>query len=596
MSLDTDVLIIGAGMSGIGLAIQLKKKYPHASYEIYEKANNLSGTWWANTYPGCGCDVPSHLYSFSFALNPEWTRPFALQPEILAYFRSVAQRYGVDRNITYQSTVQEAAFDSKTGTWLVTIFDQKSNSTFQRRAKVLISAVGALSTPKDCEIKGAEKFQGKLFHSAEWDHSFDWAGKDVVVVGIGNLGNGCSATQFVPIMTEGKGKTRKLTQFSRQAHWLIERPNPLYSPFFKWAMRNIPGLMKVLRSVMVLIMDSSFSFFFTETGRKQRAQLTKAIIEYIKKNAPEKYHAALIPNSEIGCKRRVMDTDYLACLHREEMELIATDPIEEITETGVTTKSGKEVKADAIVLATGFKAQQVLYPLVIKGENGTTLNEHWKQASGGTPQAYYGTCLAEFPNLFVMMGPNTATGHMSVIYTTECQINFALRVLRPVMESIYPSTFPSLNPFSRKACDTIVVTKDAERKDNEWVQEHSKKIVWTSGCTSWYLDESGKNTLLYPDYQIKFWLRSIFIPYRSDFAYANSPVHLRGKNHEQHQKANRNSILIATGLIVALAAAYTVGKAYGIDSRDIKDLAAGGRQNIFKYLRSALEQLPFSSR
>lgn len=182
-SLDTDVLIIGAGMSGIGFAIQLQKKYPLATFEIVEKADDLGGTWWANTYPGCGCDVASHFYSYSFALKPDWTRKFALQPEIVAYFRDVAQRHDIPRHISFRSTVQNAEFDETTGTWLTTVLDQRTGQVRQRRSRVLIAAVGALSVPKGCEIKGAERYQGRMFHSAQWDHSFDWTDKEVVVIG-----------------------------------------------------------------------------------------------------------------------------------------------------------------------------------------------------------------------------------------------------------------------------------------------------------------------------------------------------------------------------------------------------------------------------
>ncbi|OAL71124.1 hypothetical protein A7D00_4787 [Trichophyton violaceum] len=212
MSLDTDVLIIGAGMSGIGFAIRLKEDFSQANYEIFEKSNGLGGTWWANSYPGCGFDVntsivPSHVYSYSFDLNPEWSMKHALQPEILAYFNSLVDKHNIAPYIRYNSVVQSAK---------------------HRRCKILISAVGVLSIPKECDIKGYDKFRGKLFHSAPWDYQFNWANKDVIVIG-----NGCSATQFVPIMTGGDSKVRKLTQFIRQPHWVIERPNNEYSPLFK---------------------------------------------------------------------------------------------------------------------------------------------------------------------------------------------------------------------------------------------------------------------------------------------------------------------------------------------------------------------------
>ena len=183
MALDTPILIIGAGMSGIGLAVQLTKQYGNIDYEIIEKSDNVGGTWWANQYPGCGCDVPSHFYSYSFALNPYWSRKFSLQPEIQAYFRSIAEKHDVPRHISFGQTVQKAEWVEESSTWLVELLDGRTKQTYSRRCKVLVSAVGALSVPKSCDIKGHEKFKGALFHSAKWDHSFDWEDKEVVVVG-----------------------------------------------------------------------------------------------------------------------------------------------------------------------------------------------------------------------------------------------------------------------------------------------------------------------------------------------------------------------------------------------------------------------------
>ncbi|KAL1954825.1 hypothetical protein VTO42DRAFT_555 [Malbranchea cinnamomea] len=583
MSLDTDVLIIGAGMSGIGLAIQLQKSFPQASYEIHEKTDHLGGTWWVNTYPGCGCDVASHLYSYSFALKPDWSRKFALREEIMEYFESVAEKYGVTKNITYRSAVQSASFDETTGTWLVTILDRQTNRAYERRAKFLVSAVGALSIPKECDINGAEKFKGKLFHSAKWDHSFDWAGKDVVVIG-----NGCSATQFVPIMTGGKGKARKLTQFSRQPHWLFERPNPFYSSLFKWTMKYVPLAMRLYRFYHYYLMESDFAGFYIDSGKKIRDDLAKTQLDYMRRTAPAKYHEALTPKIEIGCKRKVMDTDYLNCLHRENMELVFSDPISEITETGVRTKSGREVRADAIILATGFQTQQMLYPLVIKGENGVTLNEHWDKFSGGLPQAYFGTCVSQFPNFFIMMGPNTATGHLSVIYTTECQINFALRVMRPVLKSLYPPLLSSLNPFKGQGPDMVAVTIDAERRDNEWIQSEAKKFVWASGCTSWYIDpKTGRNTLLYPDWQWKYWLRSIFVPFRRDFVFTTTPVRLAGKNHGKKRNPYKTTTLVASGAGIALVL-FMLGKDIDPDATKLRDLVLKRNQDLVGIVRNAV--------
>ncbi|KAJ5134292.1 hypothetical protein N7448_000683 [Penicillium atrosanguineum] len=564
VSVDTDILILGAGSSGIAFAVQLQRQFPGASYEILEKANNLGGTWWVNTYPGCGCDVASHFYSFSFALNPNWSRKFAPQIEIAEYLHDVAVRNDIPRHVRFLATVQSAAFDEDSGTWVVTVRDGVSGKMFQRRSRILISAVGALSVPKSCELQGAERFKGRLFHSAQWDHSFDWAGKDVVVIG-----NGCSATQFVPVMSDGHKKTRKLVQFSRQPHWLAERPNPTYSRFFKWTMRYVPLAMRLYRFYLYALMEKDFLGFYQDTGGSIREDLKRTQIEYMKKNAPERYHDALIPQTEIGCKRKVMETDYLACLHRENVELVHSDPIEEVTETGVRTQSGREVQADAIILANGFQTQQVLFPMEITGEDGVTLNEHWDKSSSGSAQAYYGTCVSEFPNFFILMGPNTTTGHLSVIFSTECEVNFTLRVLRPILGALYPSRIWSIltYPFQRlftPAPNTVTVTPAAEHADNNWIQAVASKLIWATGCTSWYVDpRTGRNTMLYPDWQFNFWARSIFVPLKRDFVFGRSPVQLAAKEELKKDRRSRRLGHVASGLGLA-GVAVVVGLMVGL--------------------------------
>ncbi|KAH8657711.1 putative monooxygenase [Xylariales sp. PMI_506] len=509
MLTDTDILIIGGGMSGIGLAAQLRRQYKSTTFEIYEKTNDIGGTWAINTYPGCGVDVPSHFYSYSFALNPNWSRKFPLQEEILAYFHDVARRFDLSRHTRLECTVQKAVWDAAMSVWNVTIFDQALKRSFQRSCKALISAVGALSTPKECDVPGSEDFGGHIFHSARWDHSFDHANKKVLV-----LGNGCSATQFVPVVAETAGR---VTQVARQPHWLLERPNPTYSDAFKLCMR-IPGVMRLLRAKIYAELEAEWTMFETATGGGERKKLGEASRAYIRKNAPPKYVDALIPKFEVGCKRRVFDTDYLKCLHRENVELVSDDSVERITKSGVVFKSGKEIEVDAIILATGFVTTTLLSPLEIVGRNGVSINEHWKKHNQGLPQAYYGTCIAGFPNFFVMMGPNTVNGHLSVIYSSECQINFALRMLDPVLRST-PSR--GSKPGTGRQIAAVEVIQKAEDEDNNWIQSRAKELVWSSGCTNWYVEpKSGKNLMVYPHWQWHYWLRSIFLK-RQDVAYTS---------------------------------------------------------------------------
>ncbi|KAH7126912.1 hypothetical protein B0J11DRAFT_433542 [Dendryphion nanum] len=394
-----DFLIIGAGMSGLGLAVQLIRRFGVHNFELIEKSNDVGGTWLANTYPGCGCDVASHFYSYSFALNPNWSRKYSMQPEIQQYFRSVAEQYRIMKHVQFHSIVERAEWNDDSKIWTVTVLDLTTKTRTVRRAKILVSAVGALSVPKKCDTPGAENFKGHLFHSAEWDHSFDWKNKEVVV-----LGNGCSATQFVPIMAQGDGAVKKITQFSRQAQYLSERENPYYSSTFKAVMKYVPLAMRLYRGYYYWQMESDYPGFDIESGRAIRQELAKENEAYVKRTAPRKYWDALIPKIEIGCKRKVLDTDYLASLHKENVELIYDDPVEKIVEDGVRTKSGKTVHADAIVLAIGFATQQMLFPMEIVGRDGLSLNKYWDTTTQSVAQAYFGTCVPDFPNFFIMMG------------------------------------------------------------------------------------------------------------------------------------------------------------------------------------------------
>ncbi|KAF3765165.1 FAD/NAD(P)-binding domain-containing protein [Cryphonectria parasitica EP155] len=516
MDLDTDVLIIGAGLSGLGFAIQLQKTYGTTTckFEIIEKSDSVGGTWWLNSYPGCGCDVPSHFYSYSWALNPNWTRKYALQPEIHAYLGDLATRYDIERHTRLHTAVQGAVWDEQTATWLVTLCDQVTGETAKRRCKVLVSAVGSLSVPRECEIPGADKFQGRLFHTARWDHDFDWAGKDVVIIG-----NGCSATQIVPSISEG-GDTQavhKVTQFSRQAHWLSPRQQFEYSTIFKLTMRWVPFAMRVYRAWLYYEKEVDFlGYRMNKGGAGVRAGWTKTAAEYIRANAPEKYREFLVPTTEVGCKRRVNDTDYLAALHRDNVELVYDDPVEEIVREGVVTRSGRFVGADAVVLANGFQTKKMLFPMEIVGRGGVSLHEHWTSVSEGVPSAYFGTCVSNAPNFFMLMGPNSVSGHVSVVYTSECQTNFILRMIRPIMSRLEEQH--RQQQASCRKTDVVAVKPEAERRDLEETQTRAKELVWASGCTSWGVDEvTGRNFAMYPDWQFVFWFRSFWIRWR-DFS------------------------------------------------------------------------------
>ncbi|KAI1758006.1 putative monooxygenase [Xylaria castorea] len=515
MELDTEIIIIGAGMSGLGLAVQLVRQYGHRNFELIERETHIGGTWWVNTYPGCGVDVTAHHYQYSFCLNPNWSLKYPLQPEIHEYYQNVADKYDIEKHTRFESVVTSATWDESSGTWLVFVKNLKTSETYRRRCKILISAIGLLSQPNECDIPGASSFQGRIFHTAEWDHSFNWKDKDMVVVG-----NGCSATQVVPVVSQADGAVKKVTQFARQAQWIFERPNPEYSSLFKWSMKWVPFAMRGYRLMQMSFSEWDFKSFPIEDGAPIRKMYAAYQGGYMKRTSPAKYHDFLLPKTEVGCKRRVMDTDYLECLHRDNVELVYKDPIEEIVENGVRTKSGRIVKADAIVLANGFQVQKPLLTLNLRGEGGLTVTEHWDKVSEGSASAYFGTCLSGFPNFFVIMGPNTASGHASVAYTTECQIGFTLRVIKPILNALKAQR--SILPVIGRKTDIVKVKPDAEQADIDMIQDRLKGLIWSSGCTSWAIDaQNGRNTTMYPDFQYKYWLRSVFISWR-DFEFSTS--------------------------------------------------------------------------
>ncbi|KAF2155949.1 FAD/NAD(P)-binding domain-containing protein [Myriangium duriaei CBS 260.36] len=500
-AVDTDVLIIGAGPSGLGLAIQLRRKLGVDNIRIIEKSDGVGGTWRANTYPGCGCDVMSHFYSFSFALKSDWTRMYSMQPEIQSYFEALAREFQLYPKISFGTSVESAVWQSSEQRWLVSVTNHSQKTKYTITARALVSSVGSLSVPKPCSIPGADSFEGKIFHSAQWDNSLNWTDKAVVVVG-----NGCSATQFVPVMTRS---VRQIVQFSRQAHYLAERDNQYYSDTFKRVMRYIPLAMRLYRFSIYASMESDFAGFHITGGQRIRDDLARDNEAYVKKTAPSKYWDFLIPRHQIGCKRKVLDTDYLACLWRDNMELVPDDPIAHIESTGVRTRSGRLVLADAIVLATGFETHRLLFPMKIVGEAGLDLEQHWKVHSAGSPAAYLGTVTPGFPNFFTLMGPNTLTGHSSVIFTSECQILLTLGLLRPILSRSLLLASPV----------AVSVTPAAGARDVELTRRRLKDYVWSAGCTSWALDpESGTNIAMYHHYQWHYYLRCLFLK-RGDFEY-----------------------------------------------------------------------------
>lgn len=499
-------------VSGINMGIQLSRQLQVHDYLIVEKVrthntsqvlfvqilgslhkrqgSELGGTWFFNTYPGAGCDIPSHFYSFSFAPNPDWSHQFSMQGEISTYIKDVAHKYDIPKHCLFSTECLGARWNAQEKLWRISMRDEKSGRTYEKTAKAVVSAVGVLGVANECPLPGKEVFKGHIWHSSRWNHDVPVTDKRVVVVG-----NGCSATQFVPVIAK---EAKSIHQFVRGTHYYMERPNQVYSSSWKWAFRHIPGFYWAYRFLIYVTLDVSFKLFRL-TQVQEREAVEKDTIAYIKKNAPEKYQELLIPKFRLGQKRRVFDTDYLSTLSRDNMHLSDTR-LKQIVAEGVETVDGEIIPADIIVLANGFKAQDFLVPMDVVGDGGISLEQRWKEQQGA--RAYRGAVVPGFPNFVMLIGPNTVQGHFSVIYTSECAVNYAVKILQPALAKQ----------------KVVRVKEEAEKKYNSWLQSELRKLVWSEvEEVGWYADKkSGHNPTIYPAEQTRFWWQTLF-PVWNDF-------------------------------------------------------------------------------
>jgi len=490
---DDNLIIVGAGPSGIAMGCQLQRKFGFKNFEIYDKNEDFGGTWYANTYPGCGCDTPSHFYSFSFEKNSQWSRVFPLQPELLAYFKKVSSKYDLPAHTHFKMECLKAEWNVDTEQWMVTFRNVGSGDIRQRSCKFLVFCVGVFSVANPCPLPGVENFKGEIFHSAQWNHKVNLAGKDLIVIG-----NGCSAIQFIPAI---QPKVKSLTHFIRSQQWILPGINWQCSKMFRYILRNIPGASEIFRFLLAGFLDAWFFMFRTQSGKWLRDYTARETEKYLKAKTPEKYHPLLIPNFTMGAKRRIFNSGYLECLSSSKV-LLTDDPLIQIKERSVLTKSGKEYPADVIVYATGFQVREFLASIEVRGKSGEDLQSRWKRQGG--PRAYKGVMVADFPNLFTVIGPNTISGHYSVIYMSECNVNFILKLLKPLL-------------FHRKYRSLIEVTEEGEKKDVEWAQSRMKQCIWNEGEGGYYtIKETGHNPVVYPHYQTNYWFRTL-IPNWSDF-------------------------------------------------------------------------------
>ncbi|KAI9045671.1 uncharacterized protein KD926_008089 [Aspergillus affinis] len=416
--LDAEVIIVGAGPSSIALAHTLKHKVGLNDFTIYEKMEGPGGVWRSNTYPGVGCDVPTILYSFSFNQNPNWSKELCGGSEILQYMESTVDKFDLRKHMHFSIECVSSSWNEK-GFWEVRLRDLLTNIEYTRTSKAFISAVGGISKPRDVRFPGLETFHGEVFHTARWNHSYDYRGKRMAIIG-----NGCSAVQVVPEVAK---EASFVKQYARSPQWYHERPNRSFTSLEKWFFRYIPLLERFIRLRVFLASDKVVAAYGPGVeASKLRAKAEDHAREYIFSTAPKKYHHFLVPDFPLGCKRRIFDPDYLETLHSPTVELVPHG-IESVDQTGITSTDGMRTEFDVIVLATGFEVQEFLVPMQVYGRDGRSLAQQWKENRGA--QAYMGTYVHGFPNFATLFGPNTFPAHNSVLFAVEVQVAYIARTL-----------------------------------------------------------------------------------------------------------------------------------------------------------------------
>ncbi|THH28149.1 hypothetical protein EUX98_g6039 [Antrodiella citrinella] len=475
------VVIIGGGVAGIMTGIALKTQLGFHNFTIYDQSDDLAGTWHLNTYPGCASDVATHWYSYSKDLNPDWDTSHVYQPELKAYWKRITAKYDINKHAVLHTQVLSADWDHRRQAYRVEVLHLPSGKTQTEYANAVISAIGSLNVPHyPPELQGIQgAFKGEHFHSARWDHSVDLHNKRVAVIG-----NGCSAAQFVPVITQDS--TTQVVSFCRTPAWFLPKLRKAIPVYQRTLFKYVPFLMRLYRWMLMAQGESNYIFILSGGKNSQRRdKIAEKMRNYIKDNTPEKYHEVMMPKYALGCKRFIIDPGYLEALHRPNNDL-NFDGIAEVTETGIKTKKGDHFECDVIIEATGFSSDE--FPIKMKGSDGTTIQQYFK-AQGG-PTAYKGTAIPNFPNFYTVFGPNTTSGHGSVIYTEEVQIDYIVQLLNPVLKG---------------EASSFEIKHEVTEAWNNRIQEQLATSVW-SVCQSWYrVGKGGKNSSIWPGLLISQW-------------------------------------------------------------------------------------------
>ncbi len=467
------VAVIGAGFSGLCMSIRLIQA-GITDFVVLERAAEVGGTWRENTYPGCQCDIPSALYSFSFAPNPNWSRFYPLQQEIRDYLRDCAERFGVMPYIRFGHEVTAADWDEEARRWRL----ETSGGTLS--ADVLVGGMGGLSNPGTPDIAGLEDFEGTLFHSARWDSEHDLSGERVAVIG-----TGASAVQFIPMI---QPRVSRLSVFQRTPSWVMPDPDRPVRPLERKLWRRLPVTQRLLRGLIYGIHE--VTVLGTIVDKRLASVLERAARRHLHDQvADPELRVKLTPGYTIGCKRITLSNSYYPALTQDNVEVV-TEPIERVTPGGIITADGVERGLDTIILGTGFQVHDNPAFARVRGRDGRTLGEAWE----GSPRAYLGSTISGFPNLFLLVGPNSAGGFNSIIFTTEAHVNYAIA---------------ALGTMAKRGARVAELRREVYDRWTRHTDRRLARSVWNEGgCQSWYLDANGRNGVWWPGFMASLWLRT----------------------------------------------------------------------------------------
>jgi len=464
-----EVAIVGAGFGGLGMAIRLKEEGAD-DFVLIERGADVGGTWWTNSYPGCQCDIPSNLYSFSFARNPDWDRAYPMRDQILEYLRDCARRFGVLPHTRLNTELLGATWVAADQRW------ELETSTGPLSARVLVAAPGLLSEPWSPALPGLDRFKGNAFHTARWDHSDDLTGRRVAL-----LGSGATAVQVVP---EIQPRVARLHLFQRTPPWVVPHPDHAVRNEMRELYRRLPGLQRLSRAFIYAIRET-YVPGITRDRRWLRGQEALARLQLRRQVRDPELRRRLTPDYEIFCKRIVLSDRWYPAIQEPNVDLVSAG-VREVREHSIVDGDGVEREIDTLILATGFTPAELPIAERIRGREGSSLAEVWK----GSPRAYLGTTVAGFPNLLLFYGPNLNLGHSSIVYMLESQANYALDALRTMRLT---------------GAAEFEVRPGAQAAFNEELQERLATTVWnTGGCGSWYLDRNGRNSIQWPGFTFEY--------------------------------------------------------------------------------------------